>query len=70
MNNTPQQNQNDRSNTAADAKQTPPQGQVDGDEPGGNVDAPGQQQQQDNKDREPPKPGQEQKGDAASNLRR
>lgn len=64
MNNTPQQNQNDRSNAAADAKQPHPQAQVDGDETGGPVDPPGkqgQQQQQDDKDREPSRPGQEQK---------
>ncbi|MGF6417176.1 FtsZ-interacting cell division protein ZipA [Stenotrophomonas sp. AN71] len=71
MNITSEQNKNDRSNSFADVKQPVQQGPVDGDEQGGKEPGKqGQQQQQDDKDRGQPKPGQDQKSGPGGDPRR
>ncbi|HDX0802528.1 hypothetical protein [Stenotrophomonas maltophilia] len=72
MNNSPQ-NQNDRPNSDGEKKQSGQQGQVDGNELGGEdlAGKQGQQQQQPgSKEREQSTHGQEQKGSAGRDSRR
>ncbi|MGB5786656.1 MAG: hypothetical protein WBH11_14835 [Stenotrophomonas geniculata] len=71
MNSVPEQNKNDRSSASAETEQPAQQGQVEGSEPGGKEPGKqGQQQQQDNKDRESPKPADEKKGGLGGDTRR